>query len=477
MLTDYFNVSDPNFIRQYSGRKLYDQDSQTMYLVGANGLTPITPQNTQTFWKDVVTVGQKQGLLDPNIPEFKTSEAFKYFTPAANAAAKIATTNFGMGPDQVVKSGFDITPGQASQEQINNPANYQTAEPLFNAASAGKSTVGVSNLTLQNLLSDPRVTQDKGVNGVTMAQWLQGNASLLPKLASLGYNVQDLINEAYSQTRYNKSAFSGDMTTVNRAQNQPGGGASGSGAGSSAQDAVDKQYADEAAKNPAIATLAKGGSSLEEIINGLSTGDISGLVDWQGKPFSVEDQQAALAKGMEDNKLYYEALQSKDTADAEAALAKKNADYQDQLISAGQQFQADKTASDQTAADSGVLFSGSRVQKEKNMARAYNQDQATNLRNYSTDIGNTARDFQYKYGNTAATGLNQYYNLGSNSYNSNVAKGGATSNALSSIYNPSTYNYQGTANTERAANANTRAAGYLWNKGNKLIATGYNNQY
>ena len=231
------------------------------------------------------------------------------------------------------------------------------------------------------------------------------------------------------------------------------------------------------AKNPAIAELAKGGSTLEEIINGLSTGDISGLVDWQGKPFSVQDQQEALAKGMEDNKLYYEALQSKDTADAEAALAKKQADYQDYLINSGQNFEADKAASDTTAAESGVLFSGSRVQKEKNLARAYNQDQATNRRNFSTDIGNTARDFQYKYGNAAATGLNQYYNLGSNTYNPSTAQGGVSQNPLSSVYNPSTYNYQGTTNTERAANANTRAAGYLWNKGNKLLATGSNNQY
>ena len=126
-----------------------------------------------------------------------------------------------------------------------------------------------------------------------------------------------------------------------------------------------KKYADAAAQNPAIAALAQGGSSLEEIINGLSTGDISGLVDWQGKPFSVEDQQAALAKGMEDNRLYYEAMQAKDKATAESSLAQKQADYQDYLINAAQSFQTDKTKADQSAADSGVLFSGGRAQREK----------------------------------------------------------------------------------------------------------------
>lgn len=243
------------------------------------------------------------------------------------------------------------------------------------------------------------------------------------------------------------------------------------------QAAVDKQYAEAAAANPAIATLAKGGSTLEEIINGLSTGDLSGLVDWEGKPFSVEDQQAALAQAMEDNRLYYEAMQAKDQADAESAMAKKQADYQDYLIQSGQQFQADKDTADQNAADQGVLFSGSRVQKEKNLARAYAQDQATNQRNFATSIGDTARDFQYKYGNAAATGLNKYYNLGSNTYDASKAQGGVASGGLSTIYNPSDYNFQGTKNTERQANANTRAAGYLWNKSNKLLATGSNNKY
>lgn len=243
------------------------------------------------------------------------------------------------------------------------------------------------------------------------------------------------------------------------------------------QESVDKKYAEAAAQNPAIAALAKGGSSLEEIINGLSTGDISGLMDWEGKPFSVEDQQAALAKGMEDNKLFYEAQQKKETDDAKATLAQKQADYQDYLINAGQSFQADKAKADQSAADSGVLFSGGRVQKEKNLARAYEQDQATKLRNTANSIDTTARDFQYKYGNDAASGLSKYYNLGGNTFNPNVATGGVSSNGLSSVYNPSNYNFQGTTNTERKANANTRAAGYLWNKGNKLLATGYNNKY
>ena len=260
-------------------------------------------------------------------------------------------------------------------------------------------------------------------------------------------------------------------SAVQLARNQQGGSQE------NPQQAVDNQYAAAAAQNPAISTLMQGGSSIEEIINGLSTGDISGLVDWQGKPFSVEDQQAALAKGMEDNRLYYEALQKKEQADVEANMAQKQADYQDYLINAGQAFEADKTDSDQQAANSGILFSGARVQKEKNLQRAYEQDQASKFGSVARNIGRDAADFQYKYGNEAASGLNKYYGLGSNTFNTKVARGGVNTSAISNIYNPANYNFQGTINTERKANANTRAAGYLWNKGNKLLATGYNNQY
>jgi hypothetical protein len=78
-----------------------------------------------------------------------------------------------------------------------------------------------SNLTLAALLADSRVTQDQGVNGTTMKQWIQGNSSLIPGLASRGYTIDDLVNEAYSQVHHNTSAFSGDMATTTRANNTP----------------------------------------------------------------------------------------------------------------------------------------------------------------------------------------------------------------------------------------------------------------
>jgi hypothetical protein len=243
------------------------------------------------------------------------------------------------------------------------------------------------------------------------------------------------------------------------------------------QESVDKIYADAAASNPKIQELTQGGSSIEEIVHALSTGNLEGIVDFNGQPFSAEDQQEALNKAKEDNKLYYEALQAKETADAEADVAQQQEDYQNYLISSGQMFESDKAKGDQKAANQGVLFSGSRVQKEKNLQRAYEQDQAYTRNKVARNIGSTASDFQYKYGNEAAKNLNQYYKLGGNTFNPSVARGGVGSSGLSSVYQPSKYSYQGTRNTERMANANTRAAGYLWNRGNKLLSTGYKNQY
>lgn len=255
-------------------------------------------------------------------------------------------------------------------------------------------------------------------------------------------------------------------SAVQLAQNKPGG--------LTPQEQADKIKYDAAI---AAAIHDKNGSTPAEIEDAILRGDFSGIVDFQGKPFSDADQQAALAKADAATKAFYEQQQVKDKADAEAALAQKQANYQDYLINSAQSFQNNKTAADQTAADNGVLFSGGRVQKEKNLAQAYAQDQASTLGTATRDIGAAANDFQYKYGGDAANGLSKYYQLGSNSFNPNVATGGATANGLSTVYNPNNYNFQGTVNNEQKANNATRAAGYLWNKGNKLLTTGYNNKF
>jgi hypothetical protein len=243
------------------------------------------------------------------------------------------------------------------------------------------------------------------------------------------------------------------------------------------QPYTEQQYSEAVVNHPIIQQYTAKGNTASDLEYASSTGDFSGLVNQFGMPFSIEDQQAAMKQAEDDNKLYYEALQSKDKADTEAQLAQKQADYQNYLLTSGQQFQEDKGKLDQTAADQGVLFSGMRKQKEQNLQKQYEQEQNYKLGSYGRDIGQTARDYQYAYGNDSANSLNKYYKLGGNTYNPNVATGGVGSSGLSNIYRTGNYNFQGTTNVERKAQANKRAAGYLWNRGNKLLATGSGNQY
>jgi peptidoglycan hydrolase-like protein with peptidoglycan-binding domain len=239
---------------------------------------------------------------------------------------------------------------------------------------------------------------------------------------------------------------------------------------------IQSEVHNEINNNPFFQNYTNAGNTPQQIEYAMSTGDISSLVDEYGQPFDTATQQEALKQGMEADKAFYDAQKSKETADAEATLADKQASYQDYLLKSGQNFQQDKTTADENAANQGVLFSGSRVQKEQNLQRAYQQDQATKLRNLTSDIGSTARDYQYKYGNNAANGLSQYYQAGGNTYNPNVATGGVSTGGLSNIYNPGQYNYAGTRVGEQVAQANKRAAALLTNKANKLVSTGYTNQ-
>ena len=228
--------------------------------------------------------------------------------------------------------------------------------------------------------------------------------------------------------------------------------------------------------NPAV-NSATGGQSYTDFM-AANGGDISGAVNpTTGQPFTSEQQQAALSQATSDLAPAFQAQETNDIASAQSTMAQKQAAYQNYLATQGTQFQADKTNQDQTAANNGVLFSGGRAQKLQTLQNTYNQNAAYRGSLAAADIGNTARDLQYKYGNDAANSLSQYYNQLGQSYNANVATGGVNSNGLSSIYNPSQYNFQGTEVNANKAAAQQRAAGLLWNSSNKLVQGGYNNKY
>lgn len=250
--------------------------------------------------------------------------------------------------------------------------------------------------------------------------------------------------------------------------------------GPKTHEAVSNATIQTAKNNPAVVEKlgpALQTQSFEDAYRAVEGGDISQLRDAYGQPFSKADQQAALKKAQDSTKLFYEAQSKYDKANTESALKQRQLDYQNYLATSGEKFQDEKTGQDQTAADQGVLFSGGRYQKLQNLQKGYERDQAYQQSKYGADISNTARDYQYKYGDKAAGSLSQYYQLGGNTYNPNVATGGVGAGRMSDVYNPKGMGFQGTANTARSAEEQRRAAGLLWNKGNKLLSTGYQNKF
>ncbi len=242
---------------------------------------------------------------------------------------------------------------------------------------------------------------------------------------------------------------------------------------------VAKDYSayDAAFENHPITQQYKAaGNTIEEIDYAATTGDLSGIKNHYGQPFKLQEQQDALKQAEDLDKAFYEQQKTKETADAESALAQKQADYQNYLLTSGQNFQEDRATLNQKMVDQGVLFSGANAQKQRSLKQKYEQDQAYKQGTLGRQIASEAQDYQYKYGNNAAQGLSQYYNLGGNTYGLNTNKGEVGSSGLSSIYNPSQYNYAGTRIGEQAGQANRTAANLLASKSNKFLSTGYKYQ-
>jgi len=206
--------------------------------------------------------------------------------------------------------------------------------------------------------------------------------------------------------------------------------------------------------------------------------DISELVDEEtGMPFPRKDQMRALEKASKATEKFFKQQQQYETDNAESALKQKQRDYQQFLATSADDFQAQKTQLDENAAEKGVLFSGGRQQRENDLKRTFERDQAYRRDTMGAQVGDIARDYQYAYGNDAAKKLSKYYKLGSNMYNPDVATNGAKTGGLSSVYRTGSSDFFGRRNAEQSAENQQRAAGLLWNKGNKLVTGGYGNKY
>jgi hypothetical protein len=233
------------------------------------------------------------------------------------------------------------------------------------------------------------------------------------------------------------------------------------------------------AASPVASKIIAQGSSPDAIVNAYMNNDWSGISDVTGKPFSKQMQEEAVATATRALAPAYKAQESYDTSVVREDLAREQGRFSSFLDTEARDFKANKATQDLNAADQGVLFAGSRAQKLNDLKSIYSDREKAERDLTAGNIASTARDHQYQYGNEGAGKLSQFYQLGGgNAYRSNVAGAGgvAAQNGLSKAYNPGAYNFQGTAVTANKASAQTRAAGLLANRANKLTAGGYSNK-
>ena len=216
-----------------------------------------------------------------------------------------------------------------------------------------------------------------------------------------------------------------------------------------------------------------------KILTAYQTGDFSGLTDLTGKPFTDQQQQAAVAKAKEALAPAYEATKAYDQAGVEQTLQQDQQNQANFERDQGIQFGQDKQTLDKSAADNGVLFSGARIQKQNDLKTLYQNREADQQQATAGAIERTARDNQYAYGSDVSPSLSKYYSMsGPQTYNPGVATGGvAPSSTLSAIYNPGQYNFQGTKPVAQQANIQVRAANLLANRANKLSLSGVGTKF
>lgn len=238
-----------------------------------------------------------------------------------------------------------------------------------------------------------------------------------------------------------------------------------------------KAIASALSKHPDVIRYG-GTNSPDALVNAYMTNDWSNLTNLTGKPFTRAQQEQAVSAAERALAPAFKAQEAYDTSVVSDALAAEQGNVNQFRANEKQAFGAQKDTLDQSAADQGVLFSGSRFQKLNDLRKTYADREAQNVISSQNRIQNTARDFQYKYGDTAAKGLSDLYKLpDSSNFNANVAGGKVTpSSTMSSAYNTDRFKFQGTAPVSQKASIQTRAASLLGNKANKLSAYGYKTQ-
>lgn len=231
-------------------------------------------------------------------------------------------------------------------------------------------------------------------------------------------------------------------------------------------------------QNETVMKMA-GNNTADSILNAYTSGDWSGVVDLTGKPFTNKQKDEAVAASQKALDPAFKAQTTYDRDTVEQSLNSEAQGFDQFLKDEGKQFGQDKDTLDSNAADQGVLFAGSRVQKLNDLRNTYADRQAIERRNVGNRIQSTGRNYHYAYGDDNTRKISDLFKLSSGqNYNPNVA-GGKTSpiGGMSSMYNSGNFKYQGTIPVSQKAAVQTRAAGLLTNRANKLTSTGYNNKF
>ena len=211
-------------------------------------------------------------------------------------------------------------------------------------------------------------------------------------------------------------------------------------------------------------------NSVENIVNGFFSNDLSNVIDITGRPFTKKQQRAAVSEAERVFNPGFEAQEAFDQSVVEDTLRGQQEDFGQFQQAEEEMFGDRKDALDQNAADQGVLFSGSRLQKQNDLRNNFQDREAIQRGRTQDNIRTTARNNQFARGDKNAKGLSDFYDLpGQSRFNAGVAGGQVNRSGLSSAYNPNEFKFQGTRNVANTAAVQQRAANTLTNTARKKI--------
>lgn len=233
--------------------------------------------------------------------------------------------------------------------------------------------------------------------------------------------------------------------------------------------AMTKAVTASVSSNPKIIKYG-GVNTVDQILNAYFTNNFSGVTDITGKPFTKQQQQAAVSEAERVFGPGFKAQEAFDQSVVTDTLRGEQEDFGQFQKDEEQVFGDEKDIQDKNAADQGVLFSGSRLQKQNDLRNTFQDREAIQRGRTQDNIRTVARNNQFRYGDKKARGLSEFYDLpGESRFNAGVAGGQVSrSGGLSSTYNPGEFKFQGTQNVSNTAAVQQRAANTLKNTARKL---------